>query len=185
MRQGEIFAVYWSQVDLEAGKIIVDKSLAADWNGKLVRKTPKTKKSRRTIFLPEVTKIALQRLKRKQLREGHEGPWVFPDSEGHPLRKSNFNRREWKPLFEACGVPYFTFHVTRHTGNSILIDAGENALSVSERMGHEDTRMTFDLYGHLFAGAGREAAASMDRGLKAFGITAEALKLDDDVQEDV
>lgn len=180
MREGEMFALHWTQVDLDNGSILIDKSLAEDWNGQLERKMPKTKSSVRTLHLPKVTVLALQALKRKQRRNKYYGPWVFPDSEGGPLRKSNFIRRFWKPLLVAAGLTYFRFHTSRHWGNSLLIQQGEDPLSIARRMGHTDTRMTFDTYGHLFEGSGRRAASSMERGLDAVGIDSKTFRLSDD-----
>ncbi|HEX5274986.1 MAG TPA: site-specific integrase [Candidatus Rubrimentiphilum sp.] len=174
MRQGEIFALHWTQIDLEQGSILVDKSLSVGWDGKPIRKTPKTKKSLRTVFLPSITTRILHELKRHQESTGYAGPWVFPNADGGPLLKSNFLRRVWKPLFGACDIQYFKFHATRHTGNSILIKENEDPLSISQRMGQADTRMTFDLYGHLFEGAARRTAKSMERGLESLGITEQA-----------
>ena len=175
MRQGEIFALHWTQVDFEEGSILVDKSLSTGWDGKPWRKTPKTKRSLRKVFLPRLTMNALKELQREQQQRGYSGPWVFPNTKGGPLHKSDFDRDVWKPLFEACEVPYFNFHASRHTGNSILIRQNEDPLSISRRMGQADTRMTFDLYGHLFEGAARRTARSMERGLKTLGITEKAI----------
>jgi len=177
MREGEMFALYWSQVDLLEGSIFVDRSLAEDWNKVLIRKDPKTEYSIRTIFLPSVTTSTLSRLKQAQLHAGYEGPWVFPDSSGGPLRKSNFIRRHWRPLLEKAGLPYFKFYAERHAGNSLLIAQGENALAIARRMGQADTRMAFDVYGHLFDDAGRRSASRMEQGLKQYGILEDPDKL--------
>ena len=120
MREGEIFALHWTQVDLDVGNICVDRSLADDWNGKPVRKSPKNKMSARTLFLPSITIGALRRLTCEQRFRGYEGPWVFPDAIGGPLRKSNFMRREWRPLLEKAKLGYFKFHALRHWSNSVL-----------------------------------------------------------------
>src|SRR5579862_6794563 len=94
-RQGEMFALWWKQVDLHKGSIVVNKSLAEGWDRKPVRKTPKTHNSVRTVFIPKITIQALRKLKQEQLREGYSGPWVFPDNRGGHMLKSNFDRRCW------------------------------------------------------------------------------------------
>lgn len=171
LRQGEIFALHWDQLDLGDASVLVDKSLAENWSGKLERKAPKNKYSVRKLFFPEVTKLALRQLKKNQLRSGYKGAWVF----GGLLRKSNFVRRIWRPLLDRARLPYFKFHAARHAGNSLLIAQGADAVSIARRMGHADTRMTFDLYGHLFEGSGRAMAAKMQLGLKMVGIDRQML----------
>lgn len=177
MREGELFALHWDQVRLDDESIRVDKSLAEDWDGKLIRKGPKNKYSVRTVYVPTITVKALRRLKLEQQLVGYDGPWVFVDGDGGPLRKSNFIRRHWRPLLEKAGLRYFKFYAGRHAGNSLLISQGEDPLAIAKRMGHADTRMTFDTYGHLFDGTGRRTAASMERGLDEAGIIAEAFGL--------
>ncbi|OUM98121.1 MAG: hypothetical protein BAA04_06780 [Firmicutes bacterium ZCTH02-B6] len=54
-------------------------------------------------------------------------------------------------------------HSVRHTHASMLIAAGTDILTVSRRLGHENIRITLDLYGHLLPGQDEAAAAAMDR----------------------
>lgn len=54
-------------------------------------------------------------------------------------------------------------HTFRHTHASMLIAAGTDILTVSRRLGHENIRITLDLYGHLLPGQDEAAAAAMDR----------------------
>jgi len=42
MREGEIFAVWWENVDLKAGTLAIEKTLTEDIQGNLVRSEPKT-----------------------------------------------------------------------------------------------------------------------------------------------
>lgn len=87
-----------------------------------------------------------------------------------------FIRRIWRPLLQNAGLQYFKFHAARHAGNSLLIAQGEDPLSVSHRMGHVDTRMTFDTYGHLFDD-GRRSAQRMESALNEAGIDPAAFGL--------
>jgi integrase len=54
MRQGETFALTWDDLDLAARRIAIKSTLAEDRGGHLVRSEPKTPKSRRVIYLPEI-----------------------------------------------------------------------------------------------------------------------------------
>jgi hypothetical protein len=61
---------------------------------------------------------------------GNDG-LVFTSAAGHPLRRSNFCRRNWHPALRAAG---------RHTGNQFAADEGANLHELMDRMGHLTTR---------------------------------------------
>ena len=44
-----------------------------------------------------------------------------------------------------------------------MIAAGVNAKALSSFIGHSSIKVTFDLYGHLMPGAGKQAVALIDR----------------------
>jgi len=159
MRQGEIFALSWNDVDLAAGTVSVRATLTEDLDGKLVRSDPKTAKSRRIVYLPA---LALKALLAHQAECSTQDGFVFTAADGTPLRKSNFIRRVFKPLLKAAELPDVTFHSLRHTANSLLIEAGEDPLAIAGSLGHADTRMMFERYGHLFSHSGRRVAKTAD-----------------------
>jgi integrase len=160
MRQGEIFALAWNDVDLTAGTVSVRATLTEDLDGKLVRSDPKTAKSRRVIYLPA---LALKALLAHQTERRAEDGFVFTAADGTPLRKSNFIRGVFKPLLKLAELPDVTFHSLRHTANSLLIEAGEDPLAIAGSLGHADTRMMFERYGHLFSHSGRRVAKTADQ----------------------
>ena len=69
----------------------------------------------------------------------------------------------FKPLLERAGLPDVTFHSLRHTANSLLIEAGEDPLAIAGSLGHADTRMMFERYGHLFDHTARRVADTANR----------------------
>ncbi len=159
MREGEIVALWWEDLDLDAGTLTVNKTLTEDLQGSLIRSEPKTSKSRRTLYLPKLAHEALS-----TLRDQTPGPgFVFTSRDGGPLRKSNFIRRIFKPLLESAELPAVTFHSLRHTANSLLIQAGGDPLAIAGSLGHSDTRMMFERYGHLFGHSAQRVAQIADR----------------------
>ncbi len=160
MRQGEIFALWWEDIDLEAGRLSIKKTLTEDLSGRLVRTDPKTTKSRRSIHLP---KLAFHALSALRAEASERTGFVFKTPDGGPLRKSNFIRRVFKPLLNLAGLPNVTFHSLRHTANSLLIEAGEDPVAIAGALGHADTRMMFERYGHLFDHTARRVADTTDR----------------------
>jgi integrase len=57
---------------------------------------------------------------------GQPGPdgLVFTSAEGGLLRRSNFNRRVWRPALRAVGLAGLRFHDLRHTSATLSIAAG-------------------------------------------------------------
>ncbi len=67
-----------------------------------------------------------------------------------------FNRRVAR-----SGLPRIRFHDLRHTHVAHLIAAGEIPLLIARRLGHASAAFTQDRYGHLFEGAGSQAASAV------------------------
>jgi integrase len=55
MREGELFAMQWSEVNFDKGTIDVTHTLTKGEDGQLIRSEPKTDESRRTIYLDDET----------------------------------------------------------------------------------------------------------------------------------
>jgi len=163
MRQGEIFGLQWDDVDLDAGTLSVRHSLE-EVKGKLTLKVPKTKSGRRNIKLSMISVQALRDRWALAMQEDATGvPFVFCDTDGNPLRKSNFERRVWKPLRKLARLPETVrFHDLRHTSASWLLKAGVSAKVVQERLGHADVRVTLNTYSHVMPGMQDEAADKFD-----------------------
>lgn len=163
MRVGELFALHWSSINLETGVLSVLHTLE-EVQGKLRLKSPKSKSGRRQIKLPAMAVDALWKQKRALLVQGLAAvEMVFPDADGGYLRKSNFDRRVWKPLRTAAGIPEtVVFHDLRHTSASLLLKAGTHIKIVQERLGHSTCKLTLDTYSHLMDGMQDEAALKLD-----------------------
>src|SRR5215469_14094839 len=104
-----------------------------------------------------------------------ETAFVFPgDCHGfsHP---DDFEANIWRPIVERAGMVGTRFHDLRHFFASQLIANGETAAYVRDQMGHSSIKVTFDTYGHLFPGRGKEAS---DRYEKAMEEAREKSKAD-------
>lgn len=111
-----------------------------------VKEYGKSAAARRSLKMPDWVAESLG----WHLRAFPHDEWVFPSPGGGFLRYDNFRNRVWKPATEAAGIAPFDFHELRHTAAAFMIAEGANALQVKRRMGHEDIRTTFHIYGHLF-----------------------------------
>jgi integrase len=150
MRQGELFALQWEDIDWATGTVQVRHSLE-EIKGRLRLKDVKTKHGRRRIKLAPSTLDALQEHRKTTLAAGRyrpDGP-VFSDQDGGWLRKSNLVRRSFQPLLARAGLPAVRFHDLRHTTATLLLLANFNPKIVSERLGHSKIQVTLDTYSHL------------------------------------
>jgi integrase len=106
LRQGELFGLRWSDVDLEEGTLRVNRTLTQTKDGPVFT-IPKTAKSRRTVRL---TNGAIEALKRHSERQAQEivkmdtlyedQGLIFASGVGTPLNRQNVNSRSLKPLLE-------------------------------------------------------------------------------------
>jgi integrase len=143
MRQGELFALTRDAIDLDAGTVRVMRSLE-ERKGGLKVKDVKNSHSRRLIRLHPDTVACLRRH-----LEGRCGDRVFTDGRGGWLRRSNVQRRDFRPLLKRAGLSPRGFHHLRHTMATLLLVEGINVKAVSRRLGHSTVRMTLDTYSHV------------------------------------
>jgi integrase len=159
LREGELLALRWSDLDLDAHTVRVERTLQDDEDGRpKVGSSTKTRAGRRVVLLPAVA-VAL--LERHQERTGGRGDGlVFPSETGTALSRQNVLQRWLYPLLEAAELPRVTFHGLRHTGASLLWD--ENLKVLSTRIGHSSIKTTADVYQHLPVAAQKPLADRLD-----------------------
>ncbi len=170
MRRGEIAALKWSDIDLEAATLRVRANLQRI-GGSLVEGEPKSERSRRTIRLSQVTFKALQAHRVRQaearLRAGERWQdvgYVVSTDLGGPVDPRNL-LRDWYALLDAAGIERRPLHVARHSAASLMLSRGVPLKTVQETLGHSTARLTIDLYGHLMPGDDHRAAEAMDAAL--------------------
>jgi integrase len=168
LRRGELLALRWADVNLEAGHLQVERALEETPRGGLVFKTPKTRHGRRQVTLPPSTVTLLRDHHRAQLEQrillgrGKEpaDALVFGNLDGSP-RSPHWVTAAWRKVAKRTGIRA-TFHSLRHTHASTLIAEGLDVLTISRRLGHDSPIITLSVYGHLFKSDDR-AAAIMER----------------------
>jgi integrase len=173
MRLGEILALRWNRVDLDAKVIQVREALEQTKAHGIRFKPAKTRAGRRDITLPDVLvevlrghrKAALEL--RMQLGVGKlpDDALLFATVEGGPL-SPNAQSAAWADLADSIDLPDVTFHALRHTHASQLIDAGVDIVTISRRLGHAKPDITLRIYAHLFRNDDSKAAAAINA---AFG----------------
>lgn len=154
VRIGEALALGWDDVDLDARRLRVSKTLYRGVVGQ-----PKTTNGRRTIRL---TRLAADALKRHPRR----GDFVFCTGSGGPINVNNLRYRDWKRLLDRSGLPATTrMHDLRHSAATLLLSRGVPVKVVSEMWGHHDVAFTLRVYGHVLPDMQDGAADTMDEAL--------------------
>ena len=129
--------------------------------GQLVRGTPKSEASRRTIILPELIIPDLRAHLDLYSAPGPEG-FVFTGVRGGQLRRSNFSK-PWARALAKASLPAGTHvHDLRHTGNTFTAETGASLAELMNRMGHSSTRAA-RLYLHTRQERDKEIAVTLDR----------------------
>lgn len=166
LRPGELRALMWEDVDLDAGTIEVRRTISKDREGhEIIVPRTKSKKSRvLPIAAPVVEMLRWHRTKQKERRLACE-EWinlglVFDRGDGHWLYSSTWQRFHEK-LCARVDVPFIPAHGLRHTSASIEVKTGTHPRVVSERLGHSTIAMTLDRYTHIAPQIARDAADAL------------------------
>jgi integrase len=173
MRRSEMLALRWQDIDLDAGRLTIERSLEQTTAGGVKPKSPKTRAGRRTISLPPRLVAELQTHWRDQQqrrlalgigRASDDSP-VLAAIDGGFLSPNGITKA-WPRTMAEIGMAGVTLHSLRHTHASTLIASGMDVLTVSRRLGHASAVVTLRVYGHLIAGTDDRAAAIIEA---AFG----------------
>jgi integrase len=138
VRQGELLALRWQDVDIENAVVSVRRTLTRS-GGRVVFGEPKTKKSRRSIRLTPQAVEALRSHLERQLRDMEilgdryqDQGLVFTTDTGAPINPSNLRQRSFAPLLKRAGLPHMRFHDLRHTCATLLLVSVESTRSSSK-----------------------------------------------------
>ncbi|WP_371927482.1 tyrosine recombinase XerC [Lentzea sp. HUAS12] len=142
VRIGEALAVYWEDVDFEAGTVDVNYTVIRAGGLGLIRKSTKTEAGERTLPLP---RWALDMLRRRRAATLFPNGPVFPNSLGG-LRDPSNTRRDIRKARGGDEFAWVTSHVFRKTAATILDEAGLSARVVADQLGHARPSMTQDTY---------------------------------------
>ncbi|MBU4174390.1 MAG: site-specific integrase [Actinobacteria bacterium] len=148
MREGEIFALRWKDVDLSNGVIHVRRT----WRETTGYGEPKTKRGRRDIDISQALVTILQRHKAESEYKGSDDLVFYTKNqttkEQVPLRRQNLLRRVHYPAIERAGIPRVRFHDLRHFYGSHLLHQSQDAAYVARQIGHSQPSTTMNMYSH-------------------------------------
>jgi integrase len=137
LRQGELVALRWRDVDWAAGRIRVRQNYVLGEFG-----TPKSRRSTRSVPMADALAGELDRLY-KASNAPADDELVFDDPEiGGPLDKAAILRRYRRALKAARLDESHRFHDLRHTFGTCMAAAGVPMRTLQEWMGHRDIETT-------------------------------------------
>ena len=155
LRRGELWALRWEDVDLDAGVIHVRRG----WDVHEGEIEPKSGAGIRRVPIASVLRSYL--LEQKPRNGGRPEYRVLADENNRLCDSTTLTmkaKRRWKP----AGLQPIGLHECRHTFASLMIAAGVNAKALSTYIGHASISITMDRYGHLMPGSEAEAAGCLD-----------------------
>jgi integrase len=163
MRRGEVLGLKWEDIDFEAGRLAVRRSLIP-LGGDVIVSEPKTARGRRSIALDPETVEVLKTQAARQLAEQEKWGEAWTDSgyictkeDGTPYHPEVVSRYFRQALKEAK-LPTIRPHDLRHTHATLALRAGIHPKVVSERLGHATVSITLDTYSHAIPAMQEEAA---------------------------
>jgi integrase len=171
LRRGEVAALRWSRVNLDAGRLSVTTSIEETKAG--VREKPPKSGRTRSIAVPALLVEELCRHRTKQaedlLRLG-----VRQTADTHICLREDGT--PWRPrmlthavarLIRSSGVPYVRLHDLRHGHATHLLAENTHPKVVQERLGHASIQLTLDTYSHVLPSMQENAAATIDAAMRA------------------
>lgn len=150
LRQGELQAITWNDINFEKSTIFITKTLTTKIKGeKWTISSPKTKTSKR--ILP-ITKILLEELKKlksdQQKIINFSNSW-FVVGDIEPLKETNICNHKNK-YCKLANVKTIRIHDFRHSCASFLINNNADILTVSKYLGHANVSVTLNTYTHFY-----------------------------------
>lgn len=165
LRIGEMLALRWTDVDLNAGLLRVERTLTREKRGEryvwIVGDRPKTESSARSLLMP----LRVQACLRHQLTEqterlGTAGEFVVDRGDGTRYQSPANVQVGFRKLCDDCGLPgWVTVHSLRHSYATAMLRAGVPLATVARMMGHSSPNITLAEYGWVVQGMEDEAAA--------------------------
>jgi integrase len=169
MRRGELLALRWRNIDLDAKTLSCIESL--QWvNGAALFKGPKTQRGRRVVMLSETAVTALRRHHKDQtaarLLQGknyRDQDLVFAGERGEPWNPESF-ASSWQRFIGKTDYKV-RFHDLRHTCATLLLGQGVHPKVVSEMLGHSTVAITLDTYSHVLPSMQEDAVQRLEAAL--------------------
>ena len=156
LRRGEILALLWTDLDVEAKTIRITKQMSRVY-GELKVCPPKTANGVRTLAL---TDRAVE-----LLVEEHEkhptNPYLFPSPRTGEMWDPDAFRHVHDRIIKAIGAGHVRLHDLRHTFATLSLKNGVDVKTLSAALGHFSAGFTLNTYTHATPQMKRDAAVKI------------------------
>ena len=155
LRRGEICGLKWSDIDFNANKLRVQRSVSKKKGGGIVIGETKTNTGTRNIIMPPSVSEMLIKRKQSAITE-----WVFPAflNPEQPIHPEAAYRK-LKVILKHAELPLIRFHDLRHTFATHAMKGGVDAKTLSGILGHTNASFTLDTYTHVTSDMQKNASA--------------------------
>lgn len=153
MREGELLALTPADI-MSDRKIDINKNYAKV-KGQELFLIPKTSKSKRRIAIPEFLYSDIQEYISRLYGITDEDRIFY-------FTKSALDK-EIKRVAEKVELEPIRVHDLRHSHVSMLINMGFDIKEISERLGHESVKTTWDTYAHLYPDTDTKLAEELNK----------------------
>jgi len=168
LREGEVFGLEWSVINLDTGAFSVVKSSQYLPGQGTFDKLPKTKAGKRTLKFPPFVLPVLKSWKAQQaakkLKLGCK--WIDSDRimtawNGRPMYPGTMS--QWFPKFlKDNELIHLNYHGLRHTFATLMDRSALSDADLSKLLGHTRISTTKNMYTHPDPGADNQAANIME-----------------------
>ena len=169
MRAGECLGLQWSDIDFTNRLIYVRRTLS-DVGGEKILTDPKTKGSKRYIYMSETVYNLLMEHHNEQRRLALIVPnfkhpeMVFTSDTGNYKDRSCLNT-SFRRYLKDTEFDFLTLHALRHCNATLLLNSGVDLKVVSEHLGHSDISVTADIYTDVLASTRQKTAQIIELSL--------------------
>lgn len=179
IRDGELCALKWKDIDFEEGTISITKTYYNPDNNVKAYKLlpPKTITSKRKISIDDVVLEELKKHKARQNIVRMENRGTYYDNDFVFTKETNYLgypeisktiRSRMKRLLKLANLNNsLTPHSLRHTHTSLLAEAGVSLPEIMERLGHKDDKTTRQVYMHTTKSMRKEASRKFSELMKS------------------
>lgn len=174
LRACEVTALEWSDINFDEKTISIKRAIITSKNGSKKIDTPKTTSSIRTIHLDEYILDKLKQWRATQAKYFMCNDLLrFKTTDFVFCRKNlSFNDTPSAYFFITSLCERYNFqkvgtHFFRHAHCTLLVEAGVDIKTISERLGHSTTTTTLEIYNHVTASQKEESVKQFTQHLLA------------------
>ena len=167
-RRGELLALQWSDINFDAGQIVIARSITFTTQARQsVRDTKTGAKGHRVIAVGDRLLSVLREHRVRQVEQAlasglPEPVWVLSHDAGVTPWKPDYVTKWFGKLRNRLGFNT-RVHDLRHFTATQLLAAGVPLSQVAGRLGHANVTTTAKTYAHFVQADDRQAADIMDR----------------------